>query len=365
MSDSGNIKVSQVTGNFHRIARDLDRALRAARFTTNERFFIDEARELSWGSIPPDAEPVPFKFNYLAVERLHGIQRTKAKQAVRSLVAARVFIATEGEMYLINKDYRQWVEVDGSPRLSGDQIAWCYEVRRRAPKPPRGESKQTQGGESNRTHPGESKQTHCTEAQWVQSDSGGESKQTQGGESKQTHQNDPPLTSPPEIQRFQREKEKIGVVAGGHADAITGTHADARTREAPPKAAAEPSAPPYPIEAESALIIHTGAHPEDPEWARAFWVKLWAAFGSVRVCSEFYEHQRWHPRECWEAALRTAVRTGTKLNTARWLETVAGRYEAQGVPVDEPVKPAPRATPRDQKMARIAAFLTPEPKGGA
>lgn len=155
------------------------------------------------------------------------------------------------------------------------------------------------------------------------------------------------------------------MVAGGHADAIMGTHADARTREAPPKPAADPSAPPYPIEAESALMIHAGAHPEDPEWARAFWSKLWAAFGSVRVCSEFYEHQRWHPRECWEAALRTAVRTGTKLNTARWLETVAGRYEAQGIPVDEPVKPSPRATPRDQKMARIAAFLTPEPKGGA
>ena len=50
--------VSRVAGNFNRIARDLDRAIRAARFTEAQRFLLDEARELSWslaGEGPMDA----------------------------------------------------------------------------------------------------------------------------------------------------------------------------------------------------------------------------------------------------------------------------------------------------------------------
>ncbi len=109
-------------------------------------------------------------------------------------------------------------------------------------------------------------------------------------------------------------------------------------------------------------MINPGRQPEDPAWAAEFWGRLWAAFGSSRVLWDFYRHQRWYPRECWEAALAKCVRQGTRVESGAYLERIAASYEAHGIPAEGPAKPRPTA--RQEKTARISAFLTGKPKGG-
>lgn len=124
--ETANPKVSQVTGNYNRIARDLDRALRAGRFTTVQRALIDEAREASWSFAPRD--PRPFALNFSAIARNLRFERMGLSRQFRRLVADRVFVDLDDGRYLINKDYRQWLD-GGRPRLSPEQVRWCLRIK--------------------------------------------------------------------------------------------------------------------------------------------------------------------------------------------------------------------------------------------
>ena len=327
MSDSGNIKVSQVRGNFNRIARDLDRALSVAGFNATEAFLIARARELSWPHHAADGEPQPFAINLSEAARLLKTDRKWLRKSHAALVAAKVFVEAGTDRFHINKDYRQWLTTEGAMRLTSDQIAYCMEVA----KAGRGGVKTPQGGGVNSPQSG-----------------------------------DPPLTSPPEIQREERDREKSDVGrahAGPHADAIG--HAGAHAREDVPRPAPDRSAPAYPSDPAAAPdTIALGKHPEDPEWAAEFWGKLWAAFGQARVLWDFYRHQRWYSRECWEAALRKAVRQGTRVERGLYLERIAAEFDAHGVPADEPPKPRPRFNPIVENRKAVSAILRGEKQGG-
>jgi hypothetical protein len=123
-------KVSQVRGNFNRIARDLDRALRASRLSEAQRFLFDEARELSW-SFAAD-QPLPFRINISACAVLHGFDRPWLSQQFRSLVLMKFFVDLGDGSYLINKRYIEWTQPDGTTRrLSDAQINWCKQIRRK------------------------------------------------------------------------------------------------------------------------------------------------------------------------------------------------------------------------------------------
>src|SRR4051812_17455936 len=58
-------KVSRVTGNFNQVARDLDRALAAARFAPAQVLLMQQAREESYtrAKLRGMTEPLPFKLN--------------------------------------------------------------------------------------------------------------------------------------------------------------------------------------------------------------------------------------------------------------------------------------------------------------
>ena len=362
MSDSGNIKVSQVRGNFNRIARDLDRALSVAGFNATEAFLIARARELSWPHHAADGEPQPFAINLSEAARLLKTDRKWLRKSHAALVAAKVFVEAGTDRFHINKDYRQWLTTEGAMRLTSDQIAYCMEVA----KAGRGGVKTPQGGGVNSPQAHGVKTPQGTDVLWGENTPGGGVKTPQGGGVNSPQSGDPPLTSPPEIQREERDREKSDVGrahAGPHADAIG--HAGAHAREDVPRPAPDRSAPAYPSDPAAAPdTIALGKHPEDPEWAAEFWGKLWAAFGQARVLWDFYRHQRWYSRECWEAALRKAVRQGTRVERGLYLERIAAEFDAHGVPADEPPKPRPRFNPIVENRKAVSAILRGEKQGG-
>jgi hypothetical protein len=123
--------VAKVTGNFNRIARDLDRALTIARFTLNQRALIDHARELSWSMRGDKEEAIPFRINVCAFARILKVERCYLGRQVRELIQLKVFRDLGDGSCLINKDYREWVDEKGYPRLSDTQIEWCLTIRKR------------------------------------------------------------------------------------------------------------------------------------------------------------------------------------------------------------------------------------------
>lgn len=102
--------------------------------------------------------------------------------------------------------------------------------------------------------------------------------------------------------------------------------------------------PVYPEVEMTTLDLHSGAHDGGTPWARSFWVKLWVAFGDIRVNNGWWEHQRWYSPELWDAALRQTMQTGKKPNSAKYLEAIASRFEVDGIPAD-PGKPTVAARP--------------------
>jgi hypothetical protein len=123
-------KVSEVRNNFNRTARDLDRAIRGARFSDAQTFLLGEARELSWSFA--SQEPLPFRINFAACAKLHGYERSWLSKQFYLMVRMKIFIDLGDGSYLINKRYGEWMQPDGKKRrLSDDQLKWCKQIRRK------------------------------------------------------------------------------------------------------------------------------------------------------------------------------------------------------------------------------------------
>lgn len=120
--------------------------------------------------------------------------------------------------------------------------------------------------------------------------------------------------------------------------------------------------PPYFTPEESPLSIQHGKHHHDQVWAASFWRKLWALNPIQSLLSGWYEVQRWHSAEVWDAALAECARRGVKVNGYKYLAGIAGDIERDGIPAP-PFKPigtdgasSPRA-PREsfaERDARLA-----------
>jgi hypothetical protein len=134
-------KVSRVTGNFHRIARDLDRALALAGLSRNQTLLLQRARELSWGWRPKNEnqEALPFRLNLSELARIANCQRPGMSLQFKMMVERRFFVAVGDGTFLINKDYRKWLNNDGRSLLTDANIAWCLEaLEKLAPVQPDG-----------------------------------------------------------------------------------------------------------------------------------------------------------------------------------------------------------------------------------
>jgi hypothetical protein len=339
--------VSKVRRNFNRTAPDFHRALAAARFPPAQFLLIQQAHEESWtrASLAKSGEPFPFKLNLSALARALDLSRPNLTGQFASLVACRVFLEAGDGTYRINKDYREWLDAQGRPRLSPRDIQWCYDAYRIW---------------TDRAGVSSAEDRGCTELR-----TGGVRNSGQGVYGTPDSALQPPVQGvygTPDTFR-PPHKEERATYAREEDSKKTDTDLQKTTPPNPLKGgggvavARGDGCPPYPDEDTSALMVHDGAHPEDRAWAEGFWRKLWSAFASTRVNSGFYEHQRWHPRACWEAALREAVRLGVVPKTARYLETVAAGYEVNGVPAESPVKAEPRLSPYRRRMAeQRAAF---------
>jgi hypothetical protein len=128
--DRSDEKVSRVRGNFNRLARDLDRAIRGARFSDAQTFLLSEARELSWSFA--GQEPFPFCINFSACSRLHGYEPSWLSKQFRLMIRMKIFIDIGDGSFLINKRYVDWLRPDGkNRRLSDEQIKWCKQILRK------------------------------------------------------------------------------------------------------------------------------------------------------------------------------------------------------------------------------------------
>lgn len=121
--------ISKVRDNFNRIARDLDRAVRIAGFSTVERYLFDEARELCWSFSGEQARPFRFRFSELG--RRGPFHRVNLSRACGVMIACKVFAVVTGPDLLINKRYPEWLTEGGDPRFTKVQLEWCQEIVKR------------------------------------------------------------------------------------------------------------------------------------------------------------------------------------------------------------------------------------------
>jgi hypothetical protein len=110
-------------------------------------------------------------------------------------------------------------------------------------------------------------------------------------------------------------------------------------------------------------MVMEGRHPVGDHEGRVIWDLLWKAFHSERVSNGWFEHQAWYPLDCWEAAIREAVRRGkTRLETIRYVEAIASDYAANGIPVARTApaaagqRPAPPNVHELRRQERRAAI---------
>jgi hypothetical protein len=112
--------------------RDLDRAIRLARFSTAEILLIGEARESSIDrAIDAGADaPRPFRLNISALARISAFDRCHLSRSFSRLVDSLVFVdSLDDGTYFLNEDYRSWLDLDGTALLTPSQVAFCHELR--------------------------------------------------------------------------------------------------------------------------------------------------------------------------------------------------------------------------------------------
>jgi hypothetical protein len=124
-------KPSRLARGFFRIARDLHRALRAAKLNPLERSLFDQACEESWllPTLDGTHEAIPFRLDLADLARVLEADRKRLGEAHHKLLRMGLLTEEEHDLNRINKDYRQWINLDGTPRLSPAQLDWIGTIR--------------------------------------------------------------------------------------------------------------------------------------------------------------------------------------------------------------------------------------------
>lgn len=127
-------KVAQLSGGWARIVWDLLRALRAAKLNPLESSLFSQSIEESWREPSlTGGEALPFRLNLMEISRDLECDRRRLGEALGKLMTMGLLVDT-GECYLtINKDYRTWKAMDGTPLLSPRQVDWAIRIRKDKP----------------------------------------------------------------------------------------------------------------------------------------------------------------------------------------------------------------------------------------
>ena len=121
-----DLSPGRMDDGFLLVARDLSRAIAAARFSPAQHLLIQQAIELSYGRarLEKSDTPYPFKLNVSGLAKVGGFARSYLAQQHADLIACGFLVVVDG-LYRINKDYRQWRDAKGDPRLSEDAVTFC------------------------------------------------------------------------------------------------------------------------------------------------------------------------------------------------------------------------------------------------
>jgi hypothetical protein len=256
------------------------------------------------------------------IHELTGLGRPNIRRAIRELFDAGI-LSQDGEYYRFQKDYEQWKPTPGplSNRLGGTILAWIRGSTERL-GPDKNSRKSSVSTQTQQNENSVSTQTQSDMPSAV-------STQTRSV-SIQTHQttvgcvypdtvkhNIDCATRAPASEDTRDNTRELSSAARSRGDAIDS-----------PKPA--PEAPSYPDPETSIFIVHTGPHPEDEQSARRIWAAMWNQWKSEKLCSGFYQHQRWYKTDSWLEAIRTAVSRGVTPGDVRYLETIAGDVEVNG-----------------------------------
>jgi hypothetical protein len=250
---------------------------------------------------------------------LTGLDRGNARRAIKELLDAGI-ITPDASGFRFVKDYESWKPNPGplKSRLGGRLLQWIHDATSRLGI----DKRSSKSGGSTQTQPDPSNGVYLDSV----SDTISESTQTQS-ESTQT----------------QPEPSARVCLDSSHYDdrAHTRASADLRVKTELISAALSrgdevnspkpaPEAPAYPHPDTSIFIVHTGPHPEDEASARRIWAAMWSQWKSEKLCSGFYQHQRWYKSDSWLEAIRAAVSRGVTPGDIRYLETIAADVEVNG-----------------------------------
>ena len=297
------------------VALDLFPAILSCGLSGYAQIVLAEVLMQSYG--PRKRERVFLHASELA--ELTGLDRGNARRAIKELLDAGI-VTPDASGFRFVKDYESWNPNPGplKNRLGGRLLEWIHDATSRLGI----DKRSNKGSESTQTQNlpvcgSTQTQRESTQTQDKLSD---ESTQTQPEPTARvypdsSHYNDRAHTRASEDTR-DNSRELISA-ALSRGDEVNS-----------PKPA--PEAPAYPHPDTSIFIVHTGPHPEDEPSARRIWAAMWGQWKSEKLCSGFYQHQRWYKSDSWLEAIRAAVSRGVTPGDIRYLETVAADVEVNG-----------------------------------
>jgi Bacteriophage replication protein O len=297
------------------VALDLFPAILSCGLSGYAQIVLAEVLMQSYG--PRKRERVFLHASELA--ELTGLNRGNARRAIKELLDAGI-VTPDASGFRFVKDYESWNPNQGplKSRLGGRLLEWIHDATSRL------------GIDKRSNKSSESTQTQnlpvCGSTQTQR-----ESTQTQDKLSDESTQTQPEPTArvyPDSSHYNDRANARASEdTRDNNRELISGALSRGDEVNSPKPA---PEAPAYPHPDTSIFIVHTGPHPEDEPSARRIWAAMWGQWKSEKLCSGFYQHQRWYKSDSWLEAIRAAVSRAVTPGDIRYLETIAADVEVNG-----------------------------------
>lgn len=355
----GDARPGTLDDGFNIIAKDLDRAFSIG-LTTNQAVLMNAIRELSWtaslvtrpkGGQRP--EPIPVKLNLTKLADGSGLNRSRLSTALKGLLAGHLLKPDEGG-YLIDKHYADWLDDDGkAPRFTRSQIAWIRAAKKsksrkkaeaisdiRNPLPLQNATVETSHiGEINGRLPLQNATIgHESAVAKCNSEIGA------------LLQNATPTVADCNSDRCNLQQ--LHIEERAPEDSLDFKDIEDDLIPLPPS---EPGSQPkrrydlkhcqdYPGE-HDLYDVESGPHAMEPEQARKIFRSLWQMFGVHEMCTDFYVRQCRYTHEVWVAAILQADRARSRVMSLRYVETIAQKYAAKGIPKEAPIVPVANGQP--------------------